>query len=241
MFSRVILGMHTFNEVLMGLMIGCFSVAVYYALVEEALLDYMCVLIEKKKRGLQLGLLVGGMALCVLIDLLVFFLPNYDDSLFWDTIQHTKGCEKVKLYKSFQYKCLEDSALIMAAFGLLIALLFMPLPHNLTLPLRYSRLSCKYAAKLGLMLLSAAVPVAAFLNPGWEQIPTDLSGQALIIWGCQNLGFFTAILSLLLVAPWLCEKADLEEYGKTAYALEGEPLGGTGEVELRTSKAQSCL
>jgi hypothetical protein len=167
MFSRVILGMHTFNEVLMGLMIGCFSVAIYYALVEEAILNYMCVLIEKKKRGLHLGLLVGGMATCVLIDLLVFFLPDYNDGVFWDTIQNTKGCEKVKLYKSFQYKCLEDSALIMAAFGLLIALLFMPFPQNLTLPLGYSRLSCKYAAKLGLILLSAIIPVAAFLNPGW--------------------------------------------------------------------------
>lgn len=30
MFSRVILGMHTFNEVLMGAMIGLYSISVYY-------------------------------------------------------------------------------------------------------------------------------------------------------------------------------------------------------------------
>jgi membrane-associated phospholipid phosphatase len=33
MFSRVILGMHTFNEVLMGAMIGLFSILLYYAYV----------------------------------------------------------------------------------------------------------------------------------------------------------------------------------------------------------------
>jgi membrane-associated phospholipid phosphatase len=30
MFSRVILGMHTFNEVLMGAMIGLYSISIYY-------------------------------------------------------------------------------------------------------------------------------------------------------------------------------------------------------------------
>lgn len=30
MFSRVILGMHTFNEVLMGTMLGLFSICLYY-------------------------------------------------------------------------------------------------------------------------------------------------------------------------------------------------------------------
>lgn len=30
MFSRVILGMHTFNEVLMGAMIGLYSISAYY-------------------------------------------------------------------------------------------------------------------------------------------------------------------------------------------------------------------
>ena len=33
MFSRVILGMHTFNEVLMGTMIALFAISVYYAYV----------------------------------------------------------------------------------------------------------------------------------------------------------------------------------------------------------------
>lgn len=30
MFSRVILGMHTFNEVLMGLLIGIYAISLYY-------------------------------------------------------------------------------------------------------------------------------------------------------------------------------------------------------------------
>jgi membrane-associated phospholipid phosphatase len=40
MFSRVILGMHTFNEVLMGAMVGMYAVAVYYLYAEAAIICY---------------------------------------------------------------------------------------------------------------------------------------------------------------------------------------------------------
>lgn len=41
MFSRVILGMHTYNEVLMGAMWGLYSLAIYYNIMEEQILKYM--------------------------------------------------------------------------------------------------------------------------------------------------------------------------------------------------------
>jgi hypothetical protein len=55
----------------------------------------------------------------------------------------------------------------MASFGLLFGLIFMESPSNLIKPLEYSRFSLRFIAKLGIMILVAAVPAAAFLNPFW--------------------------------------------------------------------------
>lgn len=46
MFSRVILGMHTFNEVLMGAMIGMYAISVYYLYAEAAILRYFRSLLQ---------------------------------------------------------------------------------------------------------------------------------------------------------------------------------------------------
>lgn len=41
MFSRVILGMHSFNQVLLGCMIGCFTFVPYYLFVERLILKWV--------------------------------------------------------------------------------------------------------------------------------------------------------------------------------------------------------
>lgn len=46
MFSRVILGMHTFNEVLMGAMMGTYSIAIFYLYAETALVSYFACLLQ---------------------------------------------------------------------------------------------------------------------------------------------------------------------------------------------------
>ena len=49
MFSRVILGMHSFNEVLMGAMIGMFSIAAYYTYIEAFMIKLVASLINSER------------------------------------------------------------------------------------------------------------------------------------------------------------------------------------------------
>ena len=48
MFSRVILGMHTFNEVLMGATIGLFSFCLYYLYIEKLIISMLQTILNKK-------------------------------------------------------------------------------------------------------------------------------------------------------------------------------------------------
>lgn len=111
-----------------------------------------------------------AMLLSFLLELLLAYVPTYNYDSTFDFIVKINRCNSVKYYKSFQYKCLEDSALLMAGFGLLVGLMFMNNPENLTKPLAYSRLSLKFVARILIMILLAAVPAAVFLNPLWVKI-----------------------------------------------------------------------
>jgi hypothetical protein len=67
MFSRVILGMHTFNEVLMGAMCGAFAISIYYASVESLVLQYFKILITSLKKKKHLVALIASMVVCLAI------------------------------------------------------------------------------------------------------------------------------------------------------------------------------
>ena len=144
-----------------------------------------------------------------LVDILVAYVPKYNFQDTFNYIVLISGCEKIKEYKSFQYKCFEDSSILMASFGLIVGLTYMKNPENLTKPLAYTRCSGKFAGKLGMMILLAAVPAVIFLNPFWGDIPTANPYLALIIWICQCCGFFLAVLMLLLVSPIACSRLGL--------------------------------
>lgn len=67
MFSRVILGMHTFNEVLMGAMCGAFAICIYYTSVECLILQYFKILITTLKKKKHLLALIVSMMACLAI------------------------------------------------------------------------------------------------------------------------------------------------------------------------------
>lgn len=108
----------------------------------------------------------------------------------------------------------------MAGFGLVIGLMYMKNPENLTKPLAYSRLSFKFVGRLLVMILLAAIPAAIFLNPLWTHITNDNSGLSVIIWITQCFGFFFAILTLLLIAPPVLTKFNLDQYGTSEYVVK---------------------
>jgi membrane-associated phospholipid phosphatase len=93
MFSRVILGMHTFNEVLMGAMIGIFSIALYYTYLEDLMLKLVATLIgspqgftyfqsmESPVRRKILAFVLGWfVVVACAVDLTLTFLPTYSNN-----------------------------------------------------------------------------------------------------------------------------------------------------------------
>ena len=110
------------------------------------------------------------MTVCIALELFLYLFMSFSNDEYWEVINSIQGCNGALLFKSFQYKCLEDSALIMAAFGLLIGLIWMSRPQYLLKSLNYSRLTFTWIAKLLITILSAGIPVAIFLNPLWLKI-----------------------------------------------------------------------
>jgi hypothetical protein len=96
---------------------------------------------------------------------------------------------------------LEDSAIVMAAVGIILSLIFTRDPSIFVKPLAYTRLSFKFVARFILLIVLAVIPLAAFANPGWSKIDVSVSSLAIILWVCQMIGFMLALVMLLLVGP----------------------------------------
>ena len=207
MFSRVILGMHSLNQVLFGLTIGLYSSVPYYLFIEGALVRLAIKIFNNPRSGVTYAVCLGLTVIFWGIELLLALLPSYYmDSQYWAVIQVTDGCENNKLYKSFQYKCLEDCGLIMAAFGVILGFSWNSNPHNFARMLAFSRISLKFVARFFLTIVISVIPLAIFLNPLWNNFDTSATGHSLIIWACQNFGFFFGSFFLVAVVPFACEK-----------------------------------
>lgn len=124
MFSRVILGMHSINQVLFGAIIGMYSFIPYYLFVEKWLLNRFVSLFGASK-DLPLMTISISIMLTITLELLITLIPVYNIVDYISVINATNGCQKIKQAKSFQYKCFEDSSLLMAAYGTLIGFLFL--------------------------------------------------------------------------------------------------------------------
>ena len=105
MFSRVILGMHSFNEVLLGACLGLFCIVVYYLYTERLMVkvvatlldtpqqfDYTRNLEEKSRNRMVIIGLVWIFILTSLIDFLVVYLPTFNYTDYWSFITVTDGC-----------------------------------------------------------------------------------------------------------------------------------------------------
>ena len=139
-------------------------------------------------------------------------LVNFENTSYINMISNFSGCDGYLIYKSFQYKCLEDSALLMAALGILLAFNFMRNPSHLHLQLDYTRLSFKFLGKIVVTLIVPVAILAIFLNPLWNKIDLPDEGKSLLIWACQTVGFFMATFSLIYLIPIINNKFGLELY-----------------------------
>ena len=101
-------------------------------------------------------------------------------------------------------------AIIMAAFGIVVSLMFTKNPSIYVRPLAYSRFSLKFLAKLLIQLFLAVVPLAIFVNPGWQKIDIDIAWLSFILWICQSLGYFFALIMLVLVGEFVGKKLKID-------------------------------
>ena len=140
---------------------------------------------------------------------MIALLISYQNTSYQQVISSIKGCDGWLVYKSFQYKCLEDSALLMAAVGILMAFNFMKNPAHLYLQLDYTRISLKFLAKIIVTLIIPVIILLIFVNPLWNKIELSNDSMALMIWGLQVVGFFLSTFSLIYLIPIINNKFSL--------------------------------
>lgn len=146
------------------------------------------------------------------IEVLLALAITYKNTDYINVINSIKGCDGYLLYKSFQYKCLEDSALLMAAVGILMAFNLMKNPSHLNLQLNYTRISCKYVGKVVVTILFPVLILLIFVNPLWDKIDLDSDAKSLVIWSCQTVGFFLSTFTLIYIIPIVNHKFGFEVY-----------------------------
>lgn len=128
-------------------------------------------------------------------------LLPFENTSYINVIGTFSGCDGFAIYKSFQYKCLEDSALLMAAVGILLAFNLMRNPSHLHLQLDYTRLSLKFLAKIVVTLIIPVAILGIFANPLWTKLDLSNDGMSLLIWALQTIGFFLATFFLIFIIP----------------------------------------
>ena len=106
----------------------------------------------------------------VVISVLIALLVEYKNYSYTVVINSIKGCDGYYIFKSFQYKCLQDSSLFMGAIGILYAFCLMKNPSHLQLQLNYGRISFRFLAKIIVTLFFSLCVVAFFVNPLWYRI-----------------------------------------------------------------------
>lgn len=108
MFSRVYLGMHSLNQVLFGLMLGCYSMAVYYLFAEHWLYVH-CIryLSEGTSKISNFFICSLAFVLICLYECLVTYLGSFPVNQEWvDTINLTPRCQRsYNFVTSFYLKC----------------------------------------------------------------------------------------------------------------------------------------
>ncbi len=212
MFSRVILGMHSFNQVLLGCMIGCYTFVPYYLFVEKFILKWVLSIFRSQKSIFTTIILVCISCMSFCAEVLISMLIPYPNTTYIDVIGSTQGCDGFLVYKSFQFKCLEDSALLMAAVGILFAFNMIKNPAHLYLQLDYTRISWRFLGKIIVTLIIPIITLAIFVNPLWNNIDLSDDSKALLIWGLQVVGFFFSTFFLIFLIPIINKSFGFEVY-----------------------------
>jgi hypothetical protein len=113
MFSRVFLGMHSLNQVMLGFMIGAFSLVLYYVYIEKVLYHFCLHFISSSAKWVNYLSMLLVTILITIQQTLMTYLPTYsppnDPSNPWiQNITNRSECSHYNYYTSFFYRCFQD-------------------------------------------------------------------------------------------------------------------------------------
>jgi hypothetical protein len=92
MFSRVILGMHSLNQVLIGCLLGSFSFIPYYLFIEKLILKWLILIFRSQKSIINVFILFIIAITALAIEILIALVINYDNSSYITVINTFSGC-----------------------------------------------------------------------------------------------------------------------------------------------------
>lgn len=149
----------------------------------------------------------------LVLSLFIAFVPEYgNNDSYLEHIKTFQKCEGVKVYQSFQYKCLQDSSLVMAAFGAIYGLIFLKNQERLMKVVIYPRSTKKYIIRLILSAIFASIPVAIFMNPFWKKLDLSDENMAIMLFFLQSAGLMAGNFVLVGLGPTMLSRLKLENY-----------------------------
>jgi len=134
LFGRIYLGMHSYNEVLLGFFYGLFFLIVYYIYLEKLLMDMIEAIIMRHYRYTLIGnyidwrvlcILLLSFAFCIIFPIILFEI--YKEILTFPQLWVSniiKYCPGNTILKMFLDKCFMDCGVIGTAFGILLGIFF---------------------------------------------------------------------------------------------------------------------
>lgn len=212
MFSRLYLGMHSLNQIMLGFMIGAFSLIPYYLYVEKTLYSFCLHYLSSSSKTLNYFLMLLVTIAIALQQTLLTYLPTYyppnDPSNEWIlNITSRSKCSNYNYQTSFFYRCFQDESIGFGIPALLVALSVTLNGQYLLKKFAHSRKTLKYWAYLGVIILTSLVPVAIFLNPFWKRI--DSPNLPVIIWITHAMGFILGIVFMIGLSTYILKMLGL--------------------------------
>lgn len=127
--SRVYLGVHSYNQIMLGYAFGFFSLSLYFLLFEDILDTFLTKLTykmfnDKRDYYNHIAILAIIFAILVGISIIIFEILNANFQVPELWIKNIlQDCNQYLYYKSMHYKCLMDTGIISTAFGVFFGLL----------------------------------------------------------------------------------------------------------------------
>lgn len=224
LFGRIYLGMHSYNEVFLGVVYGFYFTYMYIVYLEDILIALIHAIIIKNAHDISenfnfiswllFGILSALYLIFLLIPIIAFeasksavVIPN-----IW-YIRIKAVCPSNGILKMFYYKCFLDCGIISTCFGILLGILFTKGKHSInsdeymvTAPKTISQeIILRNLARIFVILLICGGIAGIF-----QVIPNN-DDAYLGYFVNNNLGIFLGGFLLIKLVPYILHKTKLDQ------------------------------